>query len=122
VASWYQNPPDTIDVMVFDIDNYSLFLDGMSFETVLMMNDSEDGYFMLQNLAENLYVVVFYNDQAFGVATNYQVTLVEIHEYTYIGNITPNTILVMSIVGFGVGAVTMAAIAIVLWRMKMRNY
>jgi len=123
VASWHQNPPDTVDVMVLNIANYSLFLDGMSFETVLTMNNSEDGHFILEDLPADVYVVMFYNDQAFGVGVFYQVTLVELPcVCTDLGEPDSTLTLILSLTGFGVGTLTMAAIALVLWRLKMRNY
>lgn len=119
--------PETIDAWVVNQGNYSLFLATSSFEVMFTLNNTWDGYFLLEDLPEDLYFTVFNNDQPSGMTIDYQITLIEKDpsnecncNCSCVDNpINPATITGVSTLAFGViAAITVIAI---IWKTKVKK-
>jgi hypothetical protein len=62
IAVWDCNQPNSIDVLFMNKENFQLFIDGLSFATVLSAINTTAGFFEYEIVIPNLYFTVFYTN------------------------------------------------------------
>lgn len=131
IIQWFvpMDSGDTLDVMVLDEENYTLFVDGYSYDTFYVNNNTINGIVTYQNITEGLYFVVFTNDHpSNGMSFGFQFTLVEADSScdcncncncTYTPSPSPATI--SGFVTLTFGLVTLIAILILTKKTKFKK-
>ena len=119
---------DTIDVMVLDKDNYSNFTDGFTFDTFYVNNDSSNGFVIYQEIPEDLYFMVFTNDQPGGMNFGYQFSLIEADttcncncNCTYTPDTSPSPATISGFITLTLGLVTVVSIWLITKKIKVKN-
>ena len=126
IIEWYvpTGSSDTIDVMVLDQDNYSLFVDELTFEKYYENNNTQYGYVIYEDISEDLYFLVFRNDQGSGMTFGYQFTLIEADttcECSYNPD-TPFYLATISVVSLAIGAGIVLSIWLIKKKLRMIEY
>ena len=130
IIQWFvpMGSGDTLDVMTLDKENYTLFVDGYSFDTFYVNNNSVNGIVVYQNITEGLYFMVFSNDHpSAGMNFGFQFSLVEADTtcdcscvYTPEPILSPEAILGFVVLTFGL--ITITAILVITIRTKLRKF
>ena len=110
--------------MILDQYNYSLFVDELTFETFYLNDNSQNEHIIYEDIPEDLYFLVFRNDQGFGITFGYQFTLVEADttsDCSYNPD-TPFYLATISVASLAIGAGIVLSIWLIKKKLRMNEY
>jgi len=125
IIQWFVvSTPESVDFMILNEANYSLFVDDLGFETFYLNNNSFEGHVIYQDIPEDLFFMVFTNDQSGGMSAGFQFSLIEADTNctcTYTPDTSPSPATISGFVTLTFGLVTIVSIWLVIKRTKVNK-